>query len=405
MQQALRKLAIGAIGALLAVVVSACSSAGAGDPGAETAPPDETRVTRPAPSEIAVESVLDGLSSPLYVTGRPGDDGLYVVQQNGVVRVFRDGVEAEPFLDVTDLTASGGERGLLGLAFHPEHADNGLVYVNYTDQDGTTKVVEYRAPSGRPADTQGAREILSVEQPFANHNGGHLAFGTDGMLYIGLGDGGSGGDPEDHGQRLDTLLGSMLRIDVDGRDPGREYAIPADNPFVSRDEAQPEIWALGLRNPWRYSFDAQTGYLWIADVGQNEIEEINRVLSTEGAGSNFGWNRFEGDAPFDDQNRDVTGGPATPPVAQYDHSQGCSVTGGYVVRGDAVPGLDGRYVYGDFCSGRVWAMNADGETPGRPEEITETIGGPIGGLRSFGVDNAGTLYAVTGDEVLAFRAG
>lgn len=356
---------------------------------------------RPAPADVTTEVAIENLRDALYITGRPGDDGLYVVQQDGVVRVFRDGVEAELFLDVTDLTASGGERGLLGLAFHPQHAGNGLVYVNYTDQEGTTKVVEYRAAPGQAADPQGAREILSVDQPFANHNGGHLAFGADGMLYIGLGDGGNGGDPEDHGQRLDTLLGSMLRIDVDGRDPGLEYAIPPGNPFVGREGVRGEIWALGLRNPFRYSFDAQTGYLWIGDVGQNEIEEIDRILSTDGAGSNFGWNRFEGDAPFDPEGRDLTGGPATPPVAQYDHSQGCSVTGGYVYRGDAVPGLDGRYVYGDFCSGRLWTLTADGVDPGAPQEITDTAGA-IAGLRSFGMDNDGTLYAVASERIYEF---
>ena len=348
-----------------------------------------------------------GLEGALLVTGRPGDPRLFVVEQRGLVRTIAGGrLEPEPFLDLRDLTEARGEQGLLGLAFHPRHASNGLLYVNYTDAGGTTRIVELAtSPDGSRALRDSARELLAVEQPFANHNGGHLAFGPDGKLYVGLGDGGSGGDPEDHGQRLDTLLGAILRIDVDRRAAGLPYAVPADNPFVGQAGARPEIWAFGLRNPWRFSFDPQTGYLWIGDVGQDRIEEIDRVPATaEGAGANFGWNRLEGNALFDPQERAVTGGVATAPVAQYGRADGCSVTGGYVYRGDAVPDLDGRYVYGDFCTGRIWTLNADGE-PGRPQEITGAIGAPLTNLTSFGTDNAGNVYAVTGDSVVRFTAG
>ncbi|MCB9010346.1 MAG: PQQ-dependent sugar dehydrogenase [Actinobacteria bacterium] len=236
---------------------------------------------------------LDRLSDPLLVAARPGDDALYVVEQGGRIRAFRDGREVAQLLDVSDLTDAGGERGLLGLAFHPDHESNGLLYVNFTDRSGATNVVEYRAPDGGPAIPESARVVLRVGQPYSNHNGGDLAFGPDGMLYIGLGDGGSGGDPENRAQDLGSLLGKMLRIDVDGRDPGREYRIPPDNPFVDRRDARPEIWALGLRNPWRYSFDPVGGALWIGDVGQGDVEEVDRVTADEGSGANFGWSRFK----------------------------------------------------------------------------------------------------------------
>ncbi len=368
---------------------------------------DAQEMTSSAGGGVRLSQVLSGLEGALLVTGRPGDSRLFVVEQRGLVRtITAGGVEPEPFLDLQDLTEASGERGLLGLAFHPEHEANGLLYVNYTDFDGTTRVVEFQAPSAQgPADPASAREVLAVEQPFANHNGGHVAFGPDGMLYVGLGDGGSGGDPEDNGQRLDTLLGSILRIDVGTPGAGgMPYAVPPDNPFVAQAGARPEIWAYGLRNPWRFSFDQLTGHLWIGDVGQDEIEEVDRIPATgEGAGANFGWNRFEGNAPFDPEGRAVTGGTATPPVAQYGRESGCSVTGGYVYRGEAVPDLDGRYVYGDFCTGRLWTLNADGD-PGQPQEITEAIGGPLTNLRSFGVDNGGDLYAVTGDAIVRFTA-
>ncbi|MDH3225586.1 MAG: PQQ-dependent sugar dehydrogenase [Thermoleophilia bacterium] len=391
--------------ALLAslVVIAGCSDGEPDVSPTQAAEPPDLAI--PAGGEVSSAQVVSGLRGALLVTGRPGDSRLFVVEQRGLIHtIAADELESEPFLDLRGATEAGGERGLLGLAFHPEHETNGLLYVSYTDVDGTTRVVEFHADTADgPADPDSARELLAVEQPFANHNGGHVAFGPDGMLYIGLGDGGGGGDPEDHGQRLDTLLGSILRIDVDSRGPGGlPYAVPRDNPFVDQPDARPEIWAFGLRNPWRFSFDAPTGHLWIGDVGQDQIEEIDRILATTaGAGTNFGWNRFEGNSAFDPQGRDVTGGAATPPVSQYSHDDGCSVTGGHVYRGVAVPDLDGRYVFGDFCTGRIWTLNADGD-PGRPQEITDAIGGPLANLTSFGVDNDGNLYAVTGDSIVRF---
>jgi glucose/arabinose dehydrogenase len=307
----------------------------------------------------------------------------------------------DPFLDLGEEISKGGEQGLLGLAFHPDHADNGLLYVDFTDSEGDTRVVEYHAERGADRVEPGsARVLLTVDQPFSNHNGGHLVFGPDGMLYIGLGDRGSGGDPEDHGQRLDSLLGSILRIDVDGRDPGLEYAIPPDNPFVGREGARAEIWQYGLRNPWRFSFDPSGGF-WIGDVGQNRLEEIDRVASAGGAGTNFGWNRFEGTASY--AGGAPTDGHAEPPVAEYGHDLGCSVTGGHVYRGVEIPALDGRYVYGDYCSGRIWTLPADAAAP-RSSEITERLGGPLPGLSSFGADAEGRLYVVAGGAVHRFTA-
>ena len=222
------------------------------------------------------------------------------------------------------------------------------------------------------------------------------------MLYIGLGDGGSGGDPENRAQDLGSLLGKMLRIDVDGRDPGREYRIPPDNPFVDRRDARPEIWALGLRNPWRYSFDPVGGALWIGDVGQGDVEEVDRVTADEGSGANFGWSRFEGSREYDTSRRlSVT--PAVAPVAEYRHDVGCSITGGIVVRA-GVTALEGRYLYGDYCSGRVWSLDADDPRRG-PEELTAALGGPFEQLRSFGVDDQGTPYLITGSRVVRLTSG
>ena len=380
--------------AAAALLLTGCTS-GDSRGGTPTAP---TRSGEGLGSTVA----LDGLSDPLLVAARPGDDALYVVEQGGRIRAFRDGREVAQLLDVSDLTDAGGERGLLGLAFHPDHESNGLLYVNFTDRSGATNVVEYRAPDGGPAIPESARVVLRVGQPYSNHNGGDLAFGPDGMLYIGLGDGGSGGDPENRAQDLGSLLGKMLRIDVDGRDPGREYRIPPDNPFVDRRDARPEIWALGLRNPWRYSFDPVGGALWIGDVGQGDVEEVDRVTADEGSGANFGWSRFEGSREYDTSRRLIVT-PAVAPVAEYRHDVGCSITGGIVVRA-GVTSLEGRYLYGDYCSGRVWSLDADDPRRG-PEELTAALGGPFEQLRSFGVDDQGTPYLITGSRVVRLTSG
>jgi len=243
----------------------------------------------------------------------------------------------------------GNEQGLLGLAFDPAYPDNGYFYVNYTGGGGDTHIVRYQVSDDRNrANPDTAVELLGYAQPYANHNGGGLAFGPDGYLYIGAGDGGSGGDPMGNGQSLNTLLGKILRIDVHG---GEAYGTPADNPFVQQDGARPEIWDLGLRNPWRFSFDPVTGDLYIADVGQNQWEEINFEPAGSAGGVNYGWNRWEGMHPYQGD-----GEGTTMPVAEYSHGQGCSVTGGLVVRDPALPDWNGVYLYGDFCSGIVWGL-------------------------------------------------
>jgi glucose/arabinose dehydrogenase len=310
-------------------------------------------------------------------------------------------LQAEPFLDVASRTSSGGERGLLGLAFSPSFTDDRRFFVNYTDPGGNTVVAEYRVSADDPgrADPASERVVLRIEQPYANHNGGGLAFGPDGLLWIGTGDGGSGGDPEGRAQRLDTLLGKFLRIDPDPQD-GAPYTVPADNPFVGRDGARAEIWASGLRNPWRFSFDRATGDLWIGDVGQGAWEEIDVLRTGTAGGANLGWNVMEGSHCFEPAEGCDTDGLVLP-VAEYDHGQGCSVTGGVVYRGAAIPGLAGTYLFGDFCSGTIWGLDA---AAGRPAARVLAATGLA--IASFGEDEAGELYVadLSGGRVLRVAA-
>ena len=363
------------------VLLAACSSPGTGpDPD----PPD-------APPELEAEIVASGLSNPLHLTAPPGDDRLFVVEQPGRIRIVRDGrLLEEPFLDITGKVESGGERGLLSVAFHPEFAQNGLFYVDYTEAgSGDTRVERYTVSASDPdrADPASATPILSVAQPYANHNGGQLAFGPDGMLYVGLGDGGGAGDPDENGQDPSTLLGSLLRLDVDGGDP---YAAPDDNPLVGDPDGRDEIWAYGLRNPWRYAFDPVDGLLYIADVGQRDREEVNAVDAARG-GLNFGWDVLEGDACFEPPGGcDRTG--LTGPVLVYGHDEGCSVTGGRVYRGDALPGLRGHYFYADLCAGWVRSFRLSG---GDVTEAEEWPLGDLGSILSFGEDAAGELYVLS----------
>lgn len=332
---------------------------------------------------------IGDFDAPLYLTQPQGDgEDVYVVEQGGTIqRVAPDG-SATTFLDVSDDITSGGEQGLLSLAFAPDYAETGRFYVDYTDRDGDTRVVEYRADDGR-VDTSSAREILAVDQPFPNHNGGLLLFGPDGKLYIGLGDGGSGGDPDRNGLDLSTLLGKILRIDPapDGDSP---YTVPADNPFVDRKGARPEIYSYGLRNPWRFSFDADTGDLSIGDVGQDTAEEIDLVARGRGSGANFGWSAFEGDERF---NEDQDPGGAIPPVLTALHADGnCSITGGLVVRDRALPTLYGRYLYGDLCVGELRSFTP---RPERPASDDVALGQDVTRLASFGEGADGTVYAVS----------
>ena len=342
---------------------------------------------------LELELLADGFSNPVYLAhAGDGTGRLFVVEQPGVIRVLdpEGGPPREaPFLDIRAWVRFGGERGLLGLAFHPQYAENGRFFVNYTrEPDGATVIAEYRA-SGDPnrADPQSERIILTIEQPFPNHNGGQLQFGPDGMLYIGMGDGGAAGDPLGHGQDLGTLLGALLRIDVDSATP---YAIPDDNPFVGQTGARAEIWAYGLRNPWRFSFDRCNGRLLLADVGQNRWEEVDLIKK----GGNYGWNVMEGAHCFRPQAGCRTEGLEMP-IAEYDHSLGCSITGGYVYRGTRIPRLIGRYLFGDFCSGRIWALtplvpDAQSADEWRMDDLLSTSLS----IGSFGEDEAGELYVL-----------
>ena len=335
-----------------------------------------------ADARVALRQVAV-LEQPVALAVAPGDGALYVAEKVGRVVAIRDERERpDEVLDLTGEVSLGGEQGLLGLAFSP---DGRFLYVNYTDLQGHTHVTEFAFRDGR-ADPDSLREVLFVEQPFSNHNGGNLAFGPDGYLYIGLGDGGSAGDPEGNGQSLTTLLGKMLRIAPrpSGPDP---YGIPSDNPFVGRDDARPEIWAFGLRNPWRYSFDRETGDLWIGDVGQNAWEEVDVEPAGSDGGLNYGWDLFEGSHPF--EGSDTSG--LVGPVYEYPTGGGCAVTGGYVYRGDEIPDLVGAYVFGDYCRGRLEAfVLRDGVAKQHRE-----LGVAVDGLASFGEDAAGELYVLS----------
>jgi glucose/arabinose dehydrogenase len=346
----------------------------------------------PSGLSIELEAVTDGLDAPVAITHPADGSGrLFVVEQRGTVRIVRDGrLEETPLLDIRDRVRSGGEQGLLGLAVHPDAAD-ARIFVNYTDRDGDTVVSSFGLTlDGDVADPSSETVLLRIPQPFANHNGGALAFGPDGYLYISTGDGGGGGDPEDAGRRLDTLLAKVLRIDVDATGPdGRPYAIPDDNPFIGVADAAPEIWLTGLRNPWRMSFDRETGDLWLGDVGQGAWEEIDVARAGDG-GLDFGWNRMEGFACFPPGATDCEDPAFTLPVAVYGRDGGCAVVGGYVYRGTAHERLLGGYLFADYCSGMVWAIDAAEEGPTEPTIVGET-GRTIS---AFGQDEAGELFVV-----------
>jgi len=345
--------------------------------------PDST----PLPGELVLQPVAQGLSSPLALTAPAGDARLFIVEQPGRIRVVKNGtLLAAPYLDLSAKLTSGGERGLLGLAFHPNFATNGYFYVNYTDLQGNTQVERYHAsPSADVADANSALPILNVTQPYSNHNGGNVVFGTDGMLYIGMGDGGSGGDPQGNGQNLATLLGKMLRIDVDGASP---YKIPTNNPFVNQAGARGEIWALGLRNPWRFSFDRVAGLLYIGDVGQNAWEEVD-VVTANRAGVNYGWVTMEGKHCYNATTCNQSG--LEIPVLEYSHSDGCSITGGFVYRGSAIPAIQGHYFYSDYCTGFLKSFKyAAGAAT-----IQHTWDVNPGSVLSFGEDSQGELYILS----------
>ena len=353
---------------------------------------------------VTLQPFVDGLDSPLAVVNAgDGSNRLFVVEQGGTIRIVKDGsLLPDPFLDVSPEISAGGEQGLLGLAFHPDYPTDPRFFVNYTDTSGDTHVASFTVDPSNPdrAVPGSEKELVFVDQPYANHNGGGLQFGPDGDLYIGLGDGGSGGDPHENGQKLSTKLGKMLRIGVDGTTGDLAYAIPADNPFAGRSDADPAIFAYGLRNPWRFSFDRATGDLWIGDVGQGSWEEID-VARKGTSGKNFGWNVMEGSHCFRPSDGcDQTG--ITLPVAEYGHDKGCTVIGGYVYRGTAQPALAGGYLFGDYCSGTIWAIDPSGDQLRDPT----VVGSMDGSLSSFGEDEAGELYAtdISGGRLLKVTA-
>jgi len=338
--------------------------------------------------DIRLEEVVTGLDQPIYLT-HAGGSQLYIVEQEGQIRVAEaDGqLHDEPFLDIHELVGAGGERGLLSVAFDPDFEQNGFFYVDYTDVNGDTVVARYQAADLLLADPASAFTILTVDQPAANHNGGLLVFGPDGYLYVGLGDGGGGNSA--NGQRMDTVLGKILRIDVNGASEDTPYAIPSDNPFVSDPVVLPEIWISGLRNPWRFSFDRATGDFYLGDVGSSVYEEINFVPSDSPGGENFGWPIMEGTDCRED-GIDCSG--LITPITLYDHSLGCTVVGGYVYRGEQYSDLQGQYLFGDYCSGRIWSVDTN-------QSLTPVVESTLlleSGLRisSFGEDAAGELYVI-----------
>jgi uncharacterized repeat protein (TIGR03806 family) len=340
---------------------------------------------------LEVERVFTAISftQPVQLTHAPdGTDRIFVVEQGGKIRVFPNGspAGATDFLTLTGITV-GGEEGLLGLAFHPDYASNGFFYVYYSMPNPRRSVIARYHVSGDPnvADPASARIVTEIAQPYSNHNGGQLAFGPDGYLYVSLGDGGSAGDPENRAQNMSEVLGKILRIDVDHTDPGLGYAIPPDNPFVGQAGARGEIWALGMRNPWRMSFDRLTHALWAGDVGQGSWEEIDLIER----GSNYGWRRMEGNACYNPSTNCDTGN-LTRPLAAYGHDQGCAVVGGFVYRGSRLPEIYGAYIYGDYCSGNIWALRWDGTTATTTRLVDTTLS-----ISAFGEDRDGELYVVS----------
>jgi len=341
----------------------------------------------PVPSDftLKLQEVASGLNNPVYVTSPPGDARLFIVEQPGRIRILDNGqLLSTPFLDITSRVASGGERGMLSVAFHPQYATNGFLYVYFTGTGGEIRIERFTRSSATQANASSSKVILTVAHPRSNHNGGLAMFGPDGMLYLGLGDGGGGGDPDLNGQNQTTLLGKLLRIDVNSGDP---YGIPSGNPFAGQSNARQEIWAMGLRNPWRYAFDRSAGRLYVADVGQDAIEEVNVVTATR-AGVNYGWNVLEGSSCYNAASCTKSGFEI--PVLEYNHSNNqCSITGGFVYRGSALPELSGVYFYADYCAGWVKSFTYNN---GSASDQRDWNLGNLGSITSFGEDASGELY-------------
>jgi glucose/arabinose dehydrogenase len=338
--------------------------------------------------EAALQPIATGLNQPVALT-HAGDTRLFITEQVGTIRIYDAlGLRATPFLDIRSIVLSGGERGLLSVAFHPQYRDNGLFFVYYTNRNGDNSVARYKVTSDPDvADASSGTILLTIPHPnFANHNGGQLQFGPDGYLYIGTGDGGSGGDPNNNAQNLNQLLGKMLRIDIDH---GTPYAIPPSNPFAQRAGARGEIWAYGVRNPWRFSFDRANGDLWIGDVGQDAFEEVDLQPATSIGGENYGWRKMEGQHCYNPSSNCIDAG-VTFPVLEYSHAGGaCSISGGYRYRGTQIVSLRGAYLYGDYCSGTIWKATQTGATWVSNALFTTTLR-----ISAFGEDLSGELYVM-----------
>lgn len=367
--------------AAAAVVLIACADSAAKTP---------VSTANSAPHTMRLEQVGDRFQNPVYVTSPPGDSRLFVVEQAGRIRVVKNGVASPTsFLDITSRVKSGGEQGLFSVAFHPNYRTNGFFYVDFTDKHGETHVERFKVSANADiADSASSLLILKIDQPYGNHNGGLVMFGPDGMLYIGMGDGGSGGDPKENGQNRNALLGKILRINVSRTDP---YSIPAGNPFPNGAEGKPEVWATGIRNPWRFAFDRTAGLMYIADVGQGEIEEVDVVQSSR-AGVNYGWNIMEGDACYHPSSGCNKAGLELP-VLTYKHiANACSITGGFVYRGRRVPSIVGHYFYADYCAGWIHSFKYENGVATDKREWTIP---DLGHIVSFGEDASGELYVVS----------
>ena len=335
--------------------------------------------------QLNIHQLASGLSNLTSIV-HAGDSRLFLTLQRGQIRIW-DGTSIlpTPFLDISSRVSCCGEQGLLSVAFHPRYRENGFFFVDYTDHEGKTVVARYSVTADRNVtDPNSERILLTIPQPFDNHNGGELQFGPDGYLYIGMGDGGSGGDPLNNGQNLNSLLGKILRIDVDS---GSTYAIPPSNPFVNNASARPEIWAYGLRNPWRFTFDRETGDLWIADVGQGAWEEVDLQPRTSIGGENYGWRKMEGRHCFNPSSN-CQDASMTLPILEYSHSFGCSITGGYRYRGARYPAMRGLYFFTDYCSGDIWAARPTAAGNWAASVVLDTTLSPT----TFGEDENGELY-------------
>lgn len=363
---------------------------------------------QPEAVAISLVPLASGLANAVSLAhAGDGSGRLFIVQQTGQILIYNGTrVLQRPFLDISNLVSGGREQGLLGLAFHPNYINNGYFYVNYTDRKGDTVIARYSVSGINPnlANPFSATTLLTVDQPYSNHNGGQLQFGPDSYLYIGLGDGGSAGDPQNNAQNLGALLGKILRIDVDGGSP---YAIPPDNPFVGMEGARPEIWAYGLRNPWRFSFDLLTGDMFIADVGQDEWEEIDFQPASSTGGENYGWRLMEGSHCYNPPDNCNPGGLILP-ILEYDHSLGCAVIGGFRYRGTQVPDLYGQYLYADYCSGLIWGAGQDEAGNWSTNVLLDarfsisSFGeGPDGELYLVSYGSSGTFYRISSPRGLA----